>query len=316
MLTQRIMRLWPATPPSPNDLSLNEIFNHDTYRRASPEHQAEIRRGSSQFRYKEEGEKLFWETYFPTESYIGNLIGCHVLDFGCFTGGRGVFWAQEFKTAGIYGCDINPLYIQAANEFAELHGVRHDYRLIEDGTIPFPDGIFDTVASFDVLEHVDDVKRCMKEIYRVLKPGGKAYLVFPQFYQPLESHLGFVTHLPALQWFIPSKTLTQAFVREIESHEESYWYKPHTTQEWEKLPYLNGVTQRSFKKILADMPFEIEWQSRTSILSHGKSFQTLRRFVVRPLLKLMLTTRLFDEILLDRIAVILQKPTSRYDRPV
>ena len=145
----------------------------------------------------------------------------------------------------------------------------------------------------------------------MLKPGGKAYLVFPQFYQPLESHLGFVTHMPALQWFIPSKTLTQAFVREIESHNEPYWYKPHTTQEWEKLPYLNGVTQKSFKKILADMPFAIEWQSRTPILSHGKSFPTLRRFVVRPLLRLGLMTRLFDEILLDRITVILRKPTSK-----
>ena len=199
------------------------------------------------------------------------------------------------------------LYIQAAHEFAELHGLEHDYRLIVDGKIPFPDATFDTVVSFDVLEHVDDVKRCMEEIYRVLKPGGKAYLVFPQFYQPLESHLGFVTHMPGLQCLIPSKTLTQAFVREIESRKESDWYKPHTAREWEKLPYLNGVTQRSFKKILADMPFDIEWQSRSPILSHGTSFQTLRRFVVRPLLKLMLTTRLFDEVLLDRIAVILQK---------
>jgi len=307
MLTQKLMRLWPATPPSPNDLSLNEIFNHDVYRSASPEHQAEIRRASSQFRYNDERQKLFWETYFPTQAYIESLAGCHVLDFGCFTGGRGVFWAQEFKTTKIYGCDINPVYIQAANEFAEVNGVQHDYRLIEDGMIPFPDGAFDTVVSFDVLEHVDDVKRCMKEIYRVLKPGGKAYLVFPQFYQPFESHLGFVTHMPGLQCFIPAKTLTQAFVREIDSHKEPDWYRPHTIQQWEKLPYLNGVTQRSFKKILADMHFEIEWQSRTAILTHGHSFQTLRRFVVRPLLKLMLTTRLFDEVLLDRIAVILQK---------
>jgi 2-polyprenyl-3-methyl-5-hydroxy-6-metoxy-1,4-benzoquinol methylase len=308
MLTQKLMRLWPAKPPSPNDLSLNEIFNHDVYCRASSERQAEIRCASSQFRYNQEREKLFWETYFPTGVYLVSLVGCHVLDFGCFTGGRGVLWAQEFKTARIYGCDINPVYIQAANEFAELHGVRHEYRVIEEGLIPFRKGTFDTVVSFDVLEHVDDVQRCMKEIHRVLKPGGKAYLVFPQFYQPFESHLGFVTNMPGLQCLIPARTLTRAFVREIESHQDPYWYKPHTAQAWEKLPYMNGVTQKSFQKILADMDFEIEWQSRTPILSHGKSFQTLRTFVVRPLLKLMLTTRLFDEILLDRIAVILQKP--------
>jgi SAM-dependent methyltransferase len=311
MLTQRLMRLWPATPPSPKDLSLNEIFNHDDYRKALPERQAEIRRASSQFRYDEERQKPFWETYFPTGVYLGSLVGCHVLDFGCFTGGRGVLWAQKFKMAKIYGCDINPVYIQAANEFAELHGLQHTYYLIEDGTIPFPERTFDTVVSFDVLEHVDNVERCMKEIYRVLKPGGKAFLVFPPFYQPFESHLRFVTHMPALQWLIPSKTLTQAFVREIESHTDSYWYKPHAHQGWEKLPYLNGVTQRSFKKILAKIPFELEWQSRTPILSHTKRFPALRKVIVSPLLKLMSTTRLFDEILLDRIAVILQKPNAK-----
>jgi hypothetical protein len=45
--------------------------------------------------------------------------------------------------------------------------------------IPFPDATFDVVFCNHVLEHVTDDRRCMREIYRVLKPGGWALLQSP-----------------------------------------------------------------------------------------------------------------------------------------
>jgi SAM-dependent methyltransferase len=41
----------------------------------------------------------------------------------------------------------------------------------------FPDASFDVVHSYDVLEHVDDVDAVLREIARVLRPGGMAYLI-------------------------------------------------------------------------------------------------------------------------------------------
>jgi len=49
--------------------------------------------------------------------------------------------------------------------------------------LPFPDGIFDAVFSFAVLEHVASPFRCASEIMRVLKPGGLLYCQVP-FLQP------------------------------------------------------------------------------------------------------------------------------------
>jgi len=43
--------------------------------------------------------------------------------------------------------------------------------------LPFPENIFDFVVSTDVFEHLPNPQKAVQEIYRVLKPGGKAFLV-------------------------------------------------------------------------------------------------------------------------------------------
>jgi SAM-dependent methyltransferase len=50
--------------------------------------------------------------------------------------------------------------------------LEHEYRL------PFPDGGFDLVVSFGVLEHVTNDRESLKEIRRVLKPGGLFFFCF------------------------------------------------------------------------------------------------------------------------------------------
>lgn len=43
--------------------------------------------------------------------------------------------------------------------------------------LPFADNVFDALVTTDVLEHVEDSDRTVSEIFRVLKPGGKAFVV-------------------------------------------------------------------------------------------------------------------------------------------
>lgn len=46
---------------------------------------------------------------------------------------------------------------------------------------PFKDNTFDEVCAFDVLEHLDDHIAVVKEIHRILKPGGKLRLMVPHW---------------------------------------------------------------------------------------------------------------------------------------
>lgn len=73
--------------------------------------------------------------------------------------------------------------------------------------IPYPDDDFDIVYSSNVLEHVGDPAKVVSEIVRVLKPGGHAQLVVPNYGSWWEGHYGIIW-LPHL-----SATLGKLYVR-------------------------------------------------------------------------------------------------------
>ena len=54
--------------------------------------------------------------------------------------------------------------------------------------LPFPDQSFDMVLSHEVLEHVQDDRKSVREIIRVLKPGGRLLLFVPNRGYPFETH--------------------------------------------------------------------------------------------------------------------------------
>ena len=65
-------------------------------------------------------------------------------------------------------------------------------------SIPHPDSTFDLIWSTNVLEHVTDPAKVLAEAYRVLKPGGTAVFVVPNYGSFWEGHYGvlFPAHCP------------------------------------------------------------------------------------------------------------------------
>ncbi|MCI0392808.1 MAG: class I SAM-dependent methyltransferase [Acidobacteria bacterium] len=309
-LAKWLMKLLPGRP-NPDDNSLNEVFRHGRFINATDEERKSIMLASAQCRYDDEIKKPLFELYFAGYDYKLHLTGKRVLDFGCFTGGRGVRWAEQYGINKLYGTDINSIYIEAAVSFAARRGIPSEYRVLDLDTgahIPFADGSMDAVVSFDVFEHVDDLHRTLEECARVLAPGGVVFAVFPSFYNPLESHLGLATRMPGLQWLFSPRALTRAYLEVIvERGEEAYWYQRSGDAAWEKLPTLNGTTPPGFRRLLVDLPFECVHETRRPILITGSRFATLRRYVVKPILNLALTGRFLDSFLLDRIALVLRR---------
>jgi len=101
-----------------------------------------------------------------------------VLDVGCGAGVDAIFAAKMVGSTGaVSGIDLVPEMLARARENARLAGVAN-ITFIESSAekLPFPDKSFDVVISNGVFNLVVDKQKALKEVSRVLKPGGRLML--------------------------------------------------------------------------------------------------------------------------------------------
>jgi len=98
--------------------------------------------------------------------------GLDVLDVGC---GQGID-VIEYARAGarVTGVDLTPRHVELARSHVEALGLDADIREADAEQLPFPDGSFDRVSSNGVLHHTPNMETALREIRRVLRPGGEA----------------------------------------------------------------------------------------------------------------------------------------------
>ena len=99
--------------------------------------------------------------------------GTRILEIGS---GRGSLlrWLLD-QRADAHGVEIDAALIE---ESRSLHGVL-PLTAVAGVALPFPDGHFDLVVSFDVFEHIADSDAHLREVRRVLAPGGWYLLQTP-----------------------------------------------------------------------------------------------------------------------------------------
>lgn len=150
----------------------------------------------------EAGEHAKWEFAKASGSYsayaksLGGLDGKTVLDFGCGWGGESAWLAKQADH--VVGCDVNEQALEQANAFKQKQGM-DNLRFIKcaETNIPLDAQSVDAVFSTNVFEHVMQPALMLKEIHRVLKPGGSFVSTFgPLFYSPLGYHLSWASQVP------------------------------------------------------------------------------------------------------------------------
>lgn len=119
------------------------------------------------------------------------LLKGHVLDYGC---GAGHLLEQLVKQPGavFYGLDFSAESLADAARRTAGSPVLKELVLADTLPTKFTGEQFDTIALIETIEHLQDevLHQTMRELYRILKPGGKIFITTP-FNEDLEQHLNF-----------------------------------------------------------------------------------------------------------------------------
>jgi ubiquinone/menaquinone biosynthesis C-methylase UbiE len=105
---------------------------------------------------------------------LGALPGRRLLDVGCGDGRLLALAAGEGAAA--FGLDPDPAMLEAARQRARRAGIEASFLAGRIEALPFADRSFDIVAAVTVLCFVADAPGALKEIARVLRPGGRLVL--------------------------------------------------------------------------------------------------------------------------------------------
>jgi ubiquinone/menaquinone biosynthesis C-methylase UbiE len=136
------------------------------------------------------------------ERVAGPLRGKRVIDCGCGAGEyvRGL----SALGADAWGIEYSEDKVREARRHADLPQERMAVGDIEH--LGFDDDHFDIALVNEVLEHVPDDRRGIREVYRVLKPGGLIVVFSPNRLYPFETHgvsLRSGTKVPHYMPFVP-----------------------------------------------------------------------------------------------------------------
>jgi SAM-dependent methyltransferase len=149
----------------------------------------------------------FIDTSLATEPFAGRFLyiksvtGADIFNsrssvlVSGFGMGSEMIMARQFGFGKVFGVEIEQILVDAS--LKRLQHFSDMYPILYDGnSLPYKDGSFEIVLSGHVIEHTSDPKTYLKEILRVLVPGGYLSVEFPHRYYRIELH----TQLTSFEW--------------------------------------------------------------------------------------------------------------------
>lgn len=131
--------------------------------------------GTRRFYELVEAHRYVTEWHIPIAAGFENARGLDVLEVGCGLGTDGA----QFAEAGAYytGVDLTDAAVELARRRFELFDLPGKFQTADGENLDFADESFDRVYSHGVLHHTPDTAKAVKEVHRVLRPGGRAIVM-------------------------------------------------------------------------------------------------------------------------------------------
>lgn len=166
-----------------------------------------------------------------------------ILDFGCGPGNDLVGFGLMSKPRRLVGVDVSSSSLAEAEARLALHEIPAElvWTDVEQKELPFEDGAFDLVHSSGVLHHMAAPEAALRELRRVLRPGGRAQIMVYN-----RESLWFHLYVP--------------FVLQIEqgrfkglSHEDAF----RGSTDGPNCPISRAYSKKSFQSLVEPLGFEL-----------------------------------------------------------
>ena len=128
--------------------------------------------GTRRFYELVEAHRYTKEWHIPIAANFAGTRGLKVLEIGC---GLGTDAAQFAEAGADYtGVDLTDASVELARKRFELFNLTGTFKVADAENLDFEDESFDLVYSHGVLHHTPETRKAIAEVYRVLRPGGRA----------------------------------------------------------------------------------------------------------------------------------------------
>ena len=176
----------------------------------------EVYAGGDELRTRLESEyeaRYALEPYIPTFARFEDGRDKDVLEIGVGMGSDHLRWASEMPRS-LRGIDLTPRAVEFTRARLALANHASDLRVADAERLPFTDASFDLVYSWGVLHHTPNTAAAIREVHRVLRPGGVARVMIYHKY----SLTGFMLWTRyALLRAKPQRTLAEIYSEYLES---------------------------------------------------------------------------------------------------
>jgi len=179
-------RLWTFAAALPRDSAVREVVTGDAYKEQVQNQWNNNPVGSETARsaqvhtlaWFEEVERYRYQVFapwMPSVMEFAGQSGKQVLEVG---GGLGTDLAQFAKNGALVtDVDLSAGHLQMAQDNFRLRGLNGRFVHHDAESLPFDDDTFDLVYSNGVIHHTPNTARMVREMWRVLKPGGRAIVM-------------------------------------------------------------------------------------------------------------------------------------------
>lgn len=213
--------------------------------------------------YDQWREKRLWQERYQDErlqmirTFGGEIAGRRILEVSCGMGGTLVALAQA--GAATLATEFNPDYCAIALQRGQRYGLELPILNAVGERLPLADNSFDLAICWDVIEHVQNPEAVLRELRRVVRPGGRVLLTIINRFAWRDPHY----HIRGINW-LPRPFADRIVAQRAETKAAM------GLQDRQRLSEMHYFTMPQFRRLAGEVGFQVADMEAVQIRRGGK----------------------------------------------